>query len=165
MSASFSPDGTRIVTASWHTARLWDAATAKEIVVLRGHDDYVNSVSFSHDGNRIATASNDKTVRIWDTKTGREIAVLRGHQDVASFAAFSPDGTRIVTASEDNTVRVWDVYFATMSAKNLIAEVCTRRLRGLTTMSRDEMRLVGYPDDIPAIDVCAGIRKRYRRNG
>ena len=44
MSAAFSPDGSRIVTASWDkTARIWDAATAKEIAVLRGHDDVVSS--------------------------------------------------------------------------------------------------------------------------
>ena len=41
-SAAFSPDGSRIVTASEDkTARIWDAATAKEIAVLRGHDDAV----------------------------------------------------------------------------------------------------------------------------
>ena len=71
---------------------------------------------------------------------------------------FSPDGARIVTASTDKTARIWDVHFATMSTKDLVDEVCLRRLRGgLTTLSRDEMRLAGYDDDVPAIDVCAGI--------
>ena len=52
-SAAFGPDGTRIVTASWDkTARLWDAATAKEIAVLHGHDDGVISAAFSPDGRR-----------------------------------------------------------------------------------------------------------------
>ena len=37
-SAAFSRDGSRIVTGSVdQTARIWDAATAKEIAVLRGH--------------------------------------------------------------------------------------------------------------------------------
>ena len=80
-SAAFSPDGSRIVTASFDkTARIWDAATGKEIAVLRGHEDDVNSAAFSPDGSRIVTASDDKTARIWDAASGKEIAVLRGHE-------------------------------------------------------------------------------------
>jgi hypothetical protein len=46
-SAAFSPDGARTVTASGQffgtdkTARIWDAATGKELTVLRGHESYV----------------------------------------------------------------------------------------------------------------------------
>jgi WD40 repeat protein len=115
------------------------------------------SAAFSPDGRRIVTASLDKTARIWDASSGQEIHVLRGHEDSVSSAAFSPDGTRIVTASLDNTVRVWDVHFATMSMQGLIVEVCTRRLRGMTKLSRDEMRLAGYPDTMPEIDVAEGL--------
>jgi WD40 repeat protein len=75
-----------------------------------------------------------------------------------SSADFSPDGKRIVTASDDSTARIWDVHFATMSTKGLIAEVCLHRLRGFTVLSRDEMRLAGYPGSTPPIDVCAGIK-------
>ena len=39
-SAVFSPDGARVLTASAdHTARLWDAASGKELRVLRGHEE------------------------------------------------------------------------------------------------------------------------------
>jgi WD40 repeat protein len=82
---------------------------------------------------------------------------MRGHEESVWSAAFSPDGTRIVTRSLDKTARIWDVRFATMSTSDLIVEVCTRRLRGATKMSREEMRLVGYPDDMPEIDVAEGI--------
>jgi hypothetical protein len=44
-----------------------------------------------------------------------------------------------------------------MSTNDLLIEVCTQRLRGLATLSRDEMRLAGYPDRTPKIDVCKGI--------
>ena len=48
------------------TARIWDAASAKEIAALRGHDDSVSSSSaaFSPDGSRIVTASDDRTARM-----------------------------------------------------------------------------------------------------
>jgi WD40 repeat protein len=153
-SAAFSPDGKRITTASLDgTARLWDTTTAKEIAAMRGHEGAVNSAAFSLDGTRIVTASGDNTARLWDAATGKEIAVLRGHDGPLNSAAFIPDGTRIVTASQDKTARLWDTHLQTMPTKGLLVEVCMR-LGGLTKLTRDEMRLAGYPDDRPEIDVC-----------
>jgi WD40 repeat protein/tRNA A-37 threonylcarbamoyl transferase component Bud32 len=108
-SAAFSPDGRRVVTASWdRTARIWDAATGREVLRLSGHTDRVWSASFSPDGMRAITASHDKTARIWDASTGQQILLLSGHQDRVTSAAFSPDGRRVITASYDKTARIWD---------------------------------------------------------
>ena len=109
--AAFSPDGTRIVTASSDkTARVWDAAGGKPIgEPLTGHDNDVNSAAFSPDGTRIVTASSDKTARVRDAAGGKPIGEpLTGHDNDVNSAAFSPDGTRIVTASSDKTARVRD---------------------------------------------------------
>ena len=108
-SAAYSPDGTRIVTASADTtARIWDARTGAQLAVLSGHGNRVQFAAFSPDGTRIVTASADKTARIWDARTGVQLAVLFGHGDMVYSAAYSPDGTRIVTASADTTARIWD---------------------------------------------------------
>jgi WD40 repeat protein len=62
LSAAFSPDGTRIVTGSTdQTARVWDAASGRELLALRGHKGGVRSAAFSPDGARIVTASWDTT--------------------------------------------------------------------------------------------------------
>jgi WD40 repeat protein len=67
VSATFSPDGRRIVTASAdHTARVWDVETSKALTVLAGHKDGVLSAAFSPDGRRVLTASNDETARLWE---------------------------------------------------------------------------------------------------
>ena len=47
-SAAFSPDGRQIVTASFDkTARIWDAATGRQLLLLSGHTDQVYSAAFS----------------------------------------------------------------------------------------------------------------------
>jgi WD40 repeat protein len=74
---------------------------------LVGHESWVWSASFSPDGGRIVTASNDRTARVWEPASGAERTVLRGHENWVNSASFSPDGDRIVTASADGTARVW----------------------------------------------------------
>ncbi|MDH3671449.1 MAG: TIR domain-containing protein, partial [Gammaproteobacteria bacterium] len=109
-SVAFSPDGTRLATASDDkTVRVWDALSGQALHVLQGHTDSVRSVAFSPDGTRIVTGSSDNTARVWDALSGQALHVLQGHTDVLRSAAFSPDGARIATASGDKTVRVWDV--------------------------------------------------------
>jgi WD40 repeat protein len=108
--AVYSPDGKRIVTASYdRTARIWDAENGHLLLTLAEHTDRVYAAAFSPDGNRVVTASRDETARVWDAESGRLLATLSGHTGPVNTAAFSPDGKRIVTASEDHTARVWDV--------------------------------------------------------
>ena len=64
--ASFSPDGRTVLTASQDkTARLWDAASGKQLQRLT-HEDAVRAASFSPDGRTVVTASEDNTARLWD---------------------------------------------------------------------------------------------------
>lgn len=82
-----------------------------------GHTRAVWSVTFSPDGNRLATGSDDATARIWDSTDGRELLRLTGHGDTVNEATFSPDGQWIVTASDDSSARLWDAYTGEELAK------------------------------------------------
>ena len=73
-SASFSPDGKRVVTASADgAARVWDVGTGKSVGEPMTHGGPVNSASFSPDGKRVVTASWDGTARVWDVGTGKPV--------------------------------------------------------------------------------------------
>jgi WD40 repeat protein/Flp pilus assembly protein TadD len=109
LSAHFSPDGKRIVTASSdHTARVWDAQSGQPLTEPLKHDAKVLSAQFSPDGKRIVTASWDNTARAWDAQSGRPLTGPMKHSSYVWSAQFSPDGKLIVTASRDGTARIWD---------------------------------------------------------
>ena len=71
-SAAFSPDGKWVVTASGdQTARVWEAASGKEVGQPLRHEDVVTSAAFSPDGKWVVTASWDKTARVWEAASGK----------------------------------------------------------------------------------------------
>lgn len=109
LSAKFSPDGKRMVTASAdNSALVWDVSTGNLLLILGDHKDIVPYAEFSPDGKKIVTASYDNLIRMWDAETGEQLFALKGHKDSVFSARFSPDGRKIVSASADGTARLWD---------------------------------------------------------
>ena len=110
--AAISSDGKRIASGGQtdHTIKFWDILTGKEfITITEAHTDIIRCVSFSPDGKRLVSGSNDKTVKVWDVQTGRELMTLRGYPENVYDARFSPDGKRIACAGGwYGNIIVWD---------------------------------------------------------
>ena len=73
---------------------------------LEGHRDVVWGLSFSPDGQLLASASNDRTVKLW-RPNGQLAATLNGHENRLTSVHFSPDGESLVSSSSDGTARLW----------------------------------------------------------
>jgi WD40 repeat protein len=151
-SCAFSPDGSRIVSASSdHTLKIWDAASGRIIRSLEGHSDRVRSCAFSPDGSRIVSASSDHTLKIWDAATGRIIRSLEGHTDTVRSCAFSPDGSRIVSVSFDGNVKLWD----TVRGRSYTLSGGTNRKLSYCTFSPDGTHILAISsyENSYAIDI------------
>ncbi|MEL6927221.1 MAG: AAA-like domain-containing protein [Cyanobacteria bacterium J06600_6] len=72
-----------------------------------GHQDIILGVSYSPDGQLVASGSGDTTVKIWQ-RNGKLLKTIRGHEDSVQDVVFSPDGQTIASGSEDRTVRFWN---------------------------------------------------------
>lgn len=71
------------------------------------HAGPVLGISYSRDGSRLVTGSEDKFARIWDTSSGTLLKTLNGHSGKILAVKFSPDSSRILTGSENGFFQMW----------------------------------------------------------
>jgi WD40 repeat protein/uncharacterized caspase-like protein len=102
-------------SSDWTETRVKTATTlqqaldrTQELNRLEGHSQQVNQLSFSPDGQLLASASHDNTVKLW-RRDGTLLATLTGHSDRVISVAFSPDGKLLASASADNTIKLWRI--------------------------------------------------------
>src|SRR5206468_2461103 len=66
--------------------------TGARLRELKGHADWVTSVTFSPDGRRLLTGSRDGTTCLWDVATGEELARLLSLDEGKDWMVVTPDG-------------------------------------------------------------------------
>jgi WD40 repeat protein/predicted Ser/Thr protein kinase len=114
--SAFSPDGLRVVTASWNgTARVWDAATGLAITPYVNLSAILDFAVFNPDGTRFAAVGGGAIdtphhglACVWDARTGRPVSPVIRHSQRLKSAEFSPNGRWLITHS-DESAQAWDV--------------------------------------------------------
>jgi WD40 repeat protein/serine/threonine protein kinase len=105
-SASFSPDGRRVVTLSGGVITVWEAAGGKRVTgFLADRGPFGQEAAFSPDGRRILMIGGQRIVRTWDADTGRMLSQIPQW----GIAWLSPDRSRAVSGGWRVPCQVWDV--------------------------------------------------------
>lgn len=86
-------------------------------LTLSGHQGAVVSVSFSPEGDRLASAGADGTARIWSTDTGNQYFICEATSLGVSDVTWSPDGTLLASTGGDNSVKLWDTATGRLKAE------------------------------------------------
>jgi len=108
---AWSPNSQLIAAATDNKALSIINLVNKTKMNLSGHTDLIKSVSWSPNGEILASGGsyNDKTIRLW-SQNGDPIAILNGHIDGIPGLAWSPDGKILASGSSnirDGTVKLW----------------------------------------------------------
>jgi small GTP-binding protein len=114
--------------------------------VLRGHTSVVNSIAWSPDTTKLASASNDQSIRIWDTKSWECVKILYGPAGVDKVN-WSPNGNLLASSFEEDFldeggkqygIHIWDTNTwdqVAILGKNMGTEEFTWSPNGETLLS------------------------------
>ncbi|MBE9200035.1 MULTISPECIES: caspase family protein [unclassified Nodularia (in: cyanobacteria)] len=91
------------------------------------HNSWVSSVSFSPDGQMLASGYADNTIQLWKSD-GSLLATLTDHNDGVNSVSFSPDGQILASASSDSTIKLW-------SREGKLLNTLTGHLHGVNSVS------------------------------
>ena len=90
------------------------AGSSVELVgTFRGHTKTIQDIQFSHNGEMLATNSDDRTVRLWSTANGQQLATITGDKGTEPFAlSWSPDDRRLAITYRGKkswALAIWEV--------------------------------------------------------
>jgi WD40 repeat protein len=110
---AFSPNGKLLAAGNrYHTVRIWDVATRKEVKTIGGHMGDVWSIAFSPDGKTLAAVDTEwkkpSKIKLYDTTTWKERGAFDCPGEILSIA-YSPKGDWLAAGCWDKTVRVFAV--------------------------------------------------------
>jgi WD40 repeat protein len=137
-SATFSSDGTRVLTTSWDkTAYVWDAVTGRSLAVLRHPDDF-RMAEWSPDSAYVVTVGTDGTIRAWDVATGRNIVETQKTktEDERYYilkAVLTQDRQHVIII-DNKAIRIWDWRAGQMVRE---IEIKGRRIGDVASVSSD----------------------------
>lgn len=88
---------------------VWEWQSESYVLKQQGHYFDMNTVSFSPDGQNVATGGDDGKVKVWNTRSGFCFVTFTEHTSAVSTVEFAKQGQVLFTASLDGTVRAFDL--------------------------------------------------------
>lgn len=88
---------------------VWEWQSESYVLKQQGHYFDMNTLSYSSDGQYIATGGDDGKIKIWNTVSGFCFVTFSEHSSAISAVEFAKQGQVLFSASLDGTVRAFDL--------------------------------------------------------
>lgn len=100
LTVAFSPDGRLLATGdSRCEIQIWEIASSRHLMTLRGHQSWVWSITFSPDAQLLVSGSDDYCVKTWSLRTGGCLGTRKGPPNLLNAIHFTDRGISIVGES------------------------------------------------------------------
>ncbi|WP_334747473.1 WD40 repeat domain-containing protein [Nostoc sp.] len=100
-----SPIGATLASADAKSVKVWNPNTGKLLRILSGQ---AWTVSFSPDGQILASGSQDGSLNLWDISSGKLIRTFK-HSEPVINVVFSPDGQTLASGLDlGSSIRLWN---------------------------------------------------------
>ena len=151
--ASFSPDGKYIVSAS-SNIRVWDAKTGNSVLGPLALDSNASAIAFSPNGGQIAAGLSDGTILVLDAVTGEMVVgPLKCHAGYyISCINFSPDGRKVASGSSYGKVRIWDA----QKGKTILGPLEYKAPNAVAFSGDGELIAIGHYNLLSIMDATSG---------
>gem|GEM_PF-3088788 len=104
-----SPDGRWLAAGDESgDVTIWDAKTLKPVASWKAHDNRCRSLSFSHDGTKLATGGDDGTAAIWNTSDWSLARRITAGNWIRNLA-WEPDDRTLIVGQDALAVLFYDV--------------------------------------------------------
>ena len=88
---------------------IWDIAKGERIAHFSGHNDWVDTITFSPCGEFLASSSRDESVRVWNIAKGVQKEVYENFGTSRTVPFYSTDGELFAIVNGQDTIEVWNV--------------------------------------------------------
>lgn len=105
-SLALSPDGSKALIGGKGEVQMWDLNAGKQLWVQKCGSNWIETVSFSHDGRRVVSAGEDRKIVMWDAREGMKICESVIDAELMKFVLFHPNANLILTNGPQGTIQL-----------------------------------------------------------